>query len=148
MALRAQLVKIAGNTATLNVLDGDLNVGDELVVVCNGQVSKVTSLRVVNDLVEASLDSAISANTGDIITRTAERAELSNQFQAQILWQSEQDMVPGRSYTLVCAGQAVSASITRLKYKVEKIKGNDIAARRVTKDETINANISRSKEIQ
>jgi bifunctional enzyme CysN/CysC len=146
-ALRAQIVSTAASTITLRVLDGELSAGDDIVVVRSGQVANLTSLRVVNELIEANLNIAVVAAAGEIVAAAAARAEISDQFQAQILWLSEQDMVPGRSYTLVCAGQTVSATITRLKYKVEQASGKHIAASTIAKDETFIANLSLSSPI-
>ena len=45
--------------------------------------------------------------------------ELADQFEAKLHWLNAAEMLPGRSYILKTANSTITATVTRLKYKVE-----------------------------
>ena len=141
-AFRARLIGVADNSVTMEVLDGEARNSDELVFCGSAQTRKVLSLRDHNSHIMAELESPIEAQAGEIIARSVERPEYVDQFEAEIFWMSEQEMLPGRSYSLICAGQSVEATISKLKYKVEEKSGKHIAANSIALDETFIANLS------
>ena len=146
-AFRARLIGVAGNSATMEVLDGEARSSDELVFCGSAQTRKVLSLREYNGHTMAELDSPVEAQVGEIVARSVERPEYVDQFEAKIFWMSEREMLPGRSYSLICAGQSVDATISKLKYKVEESSGKHIAANSIAQDETFIANLSLDRNI-
>merc|ERR1712026_543590 len=46
------------------------------------------------------------------------RPDVSDQFAAEILWMTEEEMLPGRSYLLKAGGQVSPVSVTTLKHKL------------------------------
>jgi bifunctional enzyme CysN/CysC len=65
---------------------------------------------------------------GDIIVPADARPEFSDQFEARISWLSEQELLPGRTYTLEALGGSSEATISKLKYRIEPGSEVHIAA--------------------
>lgn len=146
-AFRARLLGVAGNSLTLEVLDGKVSSADELLFCSSSQTRKVLSLREYDGHILAEVGSAVEAKIGEIVAGATQRPECVDQFEAEILWLSAQDMLPGRSYSLVCAGQLVDATVTKLKYKVEEASAKHIAANSIAHGETFIGNLSLSRKI-
>jgi bifunctional enzyme CysN/CysC len=155
---RAQLISVKGSVASVAFLDGMINVGDELVFCSSGDTRTVVSLDTRTDVVSVELDSPVflaqanaqagaQAKVGEIIASSIDRPEYVDQFEAEIIWMSDEKMLPGRRYSLSCAGQIVDASITKLKYRVEETSGKQIAANSISVGETFIGNVSLSQNI-
>jgi len=161
-AFRARLISIKGSVAIVEFLDGTINVGDELVFCSSGDTRTVISLDIRTDDISVELDSPVflaqvnaqvnvlagaQAKVGEIIARSIDRPEYVDQFEAEIIWMSDEKMLPGRRYSLSCAGQTVDASITKLKYRVEEASGKHLAANSISVGETFIGNVSLSQNI-
>lgn len=157
-AFRARLISVKGSVASVAFLDGMINVGDELVFCSSGDTRTVVSLDTRTDVVSVELDLPVflaqanaqavaQAKVGEIIARSIDRPEYVDQFEAEIIWMSDEKMLPGRRYSLSCAGQIVDASITKLKYRVEETSGKQIAANSISVGETFIGNVSLSQNI-
>tara|TARA_R110002073_G_scaffold18343_2_gene68142 strand:- start:222 stop:1358 length:1137 start_codon:yes stop_codon:yes gene_type:complete len=146
-AFRARLLGVAGNSIIMDVLDGSLRSSDELVFCSSSERRKVIGVQTHDGHTKAELDSPIDAQVGDIVAGSLDRPEYVDQFEAKIFWMSEQAMLPGRGYSLCCAGQSVDASISKLKYRVEEKSGKQLAANSISKNETFIGNLSLSHSI-
>ena len=161
-AFRAWLISIKGSVAIMEFLDGTINVGDELVFCSGGDIRTVIGLDTRTDDISVELDSPVflaqgnaqvnaqagaQAKVGEIIARSSDRPEYVDQFEAEIIWMSDEKMLPGRRYSLSCAGQTVDASITKLKYRVEEASGKHLAANSISVGETFIGNVSLSQNI-
>ena len=111
-----------------NIAAGQVALGDEIVVAHSGKTAKVTRIVTadadleyagVGEAVTLLLDQEIDISRGDMLASPNARPEVSSQFAAQILWMSEDPMLPGRSYLLKAGGQTTRASVTTLKHKVD-----------------------------
>ena len=71
----------------------------------------------------------VDTSRGDVICAANEPAEVSDQFQARILWMADDAMLPGRRYMLKIGGKTVSAQITGLKFRIDV---NDLQDRPAT----------------
>ena len=110
------------------VASGTINVGDDIIVTPSGKRSKVKEIvthsgnlkTAVEDMaITLTLKDEIDISRGDVICRTDSPAEQADQFQAHVLWMSEQDMFPGRQYLLKTTNKTVPASVSTLKYGVD-----------------------------
>jgi bifunctional enzyme CysN/CysC len=151
-AFRARLISIKGSVTIMEFLDGTINVGDELVFCSSGDTRTVISLDTRTNDISVELDSPVflaqaDAKVGEIIARTNDRPEYVDQFEAEIIWMSNEKMLPGRRYALTCADQTVDATITKLKYRVEEPSGKHIAANSISIGETFIGNVSLSRNI-
>jgi hypothetical protein len=60
----------------------------------------------------------VDVSRGDVICAAASPVEVADQFEAQILWMSDEPMLAGRPYILKLATQVVAGSLAAPKYKV------------------------------
>jgi bifunctional enzyme CysN/CysC len=125
---------------------GQLAVGDALRVTASGQTATLAQIVTADgDLTQAQagdaitlvLDRDIDASRGDIITLANKPLDTTDQFEATLVWMHHEPGLIGRSFEIKLANQWASASITRLKYRIdvntqahepcEKLSLNDIA---------------------
>jgi len=60
----------------------------------------------------------IDVSRGDIIASTAALPQVADQFQATLVWMSEQPMLRGRSYLMKIGARTATATVMPLKYKI------------------------------
>jgi bifunctional enzyme CysN/CysC len=110
------------------VASGQVKVGDDVVVAATGVMAKIA--RVVafdgdrdralpGEAVTLTLASEIDLTRGDLLTHPDARPECVDQLAAHILWMSEDEMLPGRSYLMRVGTAETPASITTLKHKID-----------------------------
>ena len=128
------------------VASGRLQVGDEVRVTASGQSAKVARIVTMDADLEAAaegqsvtltLDREIDASRGDVMTLARNPLEMTDQFEATIVWMHEDAGLVGRSYDLKLATQWTSCSISNIKYSINvntfaheassSLKLNDIA---------------------
>ena len=81
---------------------------------------------VAGQSVTLTFSDEIDTSRGDIIATADAPAEVSDQFQAQILWMSDDAMLPGRRYLLKTGARTVTGLISTLKHRIDI---NDMAER-------------------
>ena len=121
------------------ICSGGIAVGDEILVACSGQNSRVKRIVTYDgdliraeagDAVTITLAEEIDIGRGDILTRPTERPEVADQFAAHLLWMDEEPLVPGRSYALRIGTQSIpSGSVTAIKYKINVNTREHLATR-------------------
>ncbi|HVY50402.1 MAG TPA: sulfate adenylyltransferase subunit CysN [Devosia sp.] len=108
------------------VASGALSVGDEVLVAASRKPARVArivtmdhdlSTAVAGQAVTIVLDREVDVSRGDVLAHPGQVPEFSNQFQARMVWMSEEPAIPGRSYLLKLGGQQVPATITDLKFR-------------------------------
>ncbi|WP_158932073.1 sulfate adenylyltransferase subunit CysN [Acidisphaera sp. S103] len=110
------------------VASGTVKVGDDVVVAATGATAKIA--RVVTfdgdrdralpgDAVTLILGSEIDVTRGDLLTHPDARPECVDQLAAHILWMSQDEMLPGRSYLMRVGTAETPASITTLRHKID-----------------------------
>jgi len=110
-----------------SVVEGSIRVGDEIRVTASGETARVASIVTMDgNLQEAkqgqaitiTMDREIDASRGDIISLANNPLETSDQFEATIVWMSDEEGMTGRNYQLKLATQWISASVTTLKHRI------------------------------
>jgi bifunctional enzyme CysN/CysC len=135
------------------VASGSVAPGDEVVVLPSGRSSRVA--RVVggsNDLPSAvagqsitlTLTDEIDISRGDVIAKAAAPAPVADQFDATVVWMSEEPLLPGRPYLLKCGTRTLTATVTAIHHKTDvntlaqnparQLELNEIASCRLTLD--------------
>ncbi len=71
----------------------------------------------------------VDTSRGDVICAAADPAEVSDQFQARVLWMADDAMLPSRRYLLKIGAKTVTAQITGLKFRIDV---NDLQDRPAT----------------
>lgn len=109
------------------VASGQIKPGDEIIAIPSGKRSSVKEIVTMDgnldrarkdQAITITLNDEIDISRGDFICSTDHPAEQSDQFQANVIWMSENDLLPGRSYLLKTANKTISASVTDLRYTV------------------------------
>ena len=120
------------------IASGIINVGDEIIVIPSGKRSKIKEIVTYDGkrknaredmAVTLTLTSEIDISRGDIICKTDSPAEQADQFQAHILWMSENALYPGRQYLLKTGNKTVPASVSNLKHRIDINDFSDVAAK-------------------
>jgi bifunctional enzyme CysN/CysC len=138
------------------VAEGSVCVGDDVRVSASGQVAKVASIVTMDGnltsaqqgtAVTLTLDKEIDASRGDIISSAQQPLDMTDQFEADVVWMDEEDGLIGRSYDLKLATQWVSASVTVIKYKVNVNTLAQEAAHKLSMNDICVCNLALSKPI-
>ncbi len=122
----------AGTTSTVArivTLDGDL---DEAVA---GQSVTIT------------LHDEIDASRGDLLCAADSPAEVSDQFEAHIVWMHEDEMLPGRSYLMKIGARTVGLTVAHPKYRIDVNTLDHLAANTLQMNEIGVCNLSLDRPI-
>jgi bifunctional enzyme CysN/CysC len=109
------------------VSSGSISVGDDIIVLPSARKSRVA--RIVNgtgDVAQAvggqsvtlTLHDEIDVSRGDVICKVADPAPVGDQFDATIVWMSDEPMLTGRPYLLKCATRTVTATVPAIRHKI------------------------------
>jgi len=108
------------------LVSGKVSVGDEVLVAASRKPAIVSRIVTMDgDLEEAIagralvLDRELDISRGDMLVTPGQTPEYSDQFQARLIWMSEQTAHPGRSYLLKIGTQMLPATITGIKHKTD-----------------------------
>ena len=110
-----------------SVMEGRVEVGDEVRVTASGQTAKVAEIvtldgslkqAVAGDAVTLRLNKEIDASRGDVLSLIQSPLETTDQFEATLVWMNEEAGLIGRTYDIKLAAQWASAAITSIKYRV------------------------------
>ncbi|WP_448676366.1 sulfate adenylyltransferase subunit CysN [Delftia acidovorans] len=110
------------------VASGQISVGTSVRVCASGQVAQIKQILTFDgdldttgtgDAITVVLDREVDASRGDVFTTTDNPMEMSDQFEASLIWMHTEHGLIGRSYALKLANQWTGASITAIKYRVE-----------------------------
>ncbi|PTR19869.1 adenylylsulfate kinase /sulfate adenylyltransferase subunit 1 [Rhodococcus sp. OK519] len=109
------------------ILSGVVRPGDRVRALPSGRESTVERIVTMDgDLDEAvagrsvtiTLADEIDVSRGDVLARADALPCVADQFEAQLVWMGEHDMLPERPYVCQIGTMTVQARITRPKYKV------------------------------
>jgi bifunctional enzyme CysN/CysC len=109
------------------IASGVIKPGDAIRALPSGKTSTVERIVTYDgDLAEGrstqavtlTLKDEIDISRGDIICAAKQPAEVSDQFEVQLLWMGAEPMLPGRPYLFKSAAKTVMGSIERIKHKI------------------------------
>jgi bifunctional enzyme CysN/CysC len=109
------------------VSSGAIQVGDPVMVLPSARASRVTSIvsgfseiarATAGQAITVTLADEVDASRGDVLVAANDRPAVADQFEATLIWMSDQPMLPGRAYLLKINTQTVAATVAPLKYKV------------------------------
>ena len=136
------------------ISSGTLNRGDDVVVLPSARTSKVVRITTADgDLdcaahgkaIMVTLADEIDVSRGDVFCKTESRAEVADQFQANLIWMSEAHLLKGRPYIIRMGTQSAIAQISDLKYKLNVETLEHVAAKDLGLNEIGVVNVSLSK---
>ena len=109
------------------IASGVVKPGDEIRVLPSGKTSKLSRLvtfdgdlerAVAGQSVTLCFEDEIDCSRGDVITQAGAPVQVADQFEATIVWMSDEAMTPGRAYWIKIGTQTVSTTIQAPKYQV------------------------------
>jgi bifunctional enzyme CysN/CysC len=109
------------------IVGGAVRPGDRVRVLPSGRESLVTRIvtrdgdldvAVAGQSVTVTLADEIDISRGDVLAAADAPPELADQFEADVIWMSEDPMLPGRPYLMKIGARTVGATITKPKHKV------------------------------
>jgi bifunctional enzyme CysN/CysC len=135
---------------------GFVKPGDRIRAQPSGKESKVSRIVTLNgDLPMAvagqsvciTLEDEIDISRGDVISTAASPAEVADQFEASVVWMTDEPMLPGRPYLLKIGTQTVTATVTEPKYKVNVNTMEHLAAKKLDLNEIGVVNLALDRPI-
>ena len=133
------------------IASGTVRQGDQVVVAKSGKPSIVKRIVTQDgDLSHARagqavtivLNDEIEVSRGNMLVAPDARPEVADQFEANLVWFSDQAMIPGRSYVLRTETDQVPATITALKYRIDVNSFSHEAAKHLDLNEVGVINVS------
>lgn len=133
------------------IASGTVKPGDPVLVANSGKTSKVKSIStydgdlasaIAGQAVTLTLEDEIDISRGDVLVPPEARPEVSDQFQAHLIWMSEDELIPGRPYLIKVGSRTVSASITDIRHKVDVNSFQQLAAKTLKLNEVAVVNLA------
>ena len=135
---------------------GIVHKGDDVIALPSGKSSKVKSIVTFDGELEQAgpgqavtltLEDEIDVSRGDMLVHADNRPQISDTFEAMLVWMAEEPMLPGKKYDIKRATSYVPGSIPTIVHKVDvntleqgaasELKLNEIAKVRVSLDAAI-----------
>ncbi len=120
------------------ISSGTVKPGDAIRVASSGRTSTVRSIvtmdgdldqAVAGQSVTLTLEDEIDCSRGDVIAVADAPPESADQFEATVVWMSDEALTPGRGYWLKLATQTVTATIAAPKYEIDVNSMEHLAAK-------------------
>jgi bifunctional enzyme CysN/CysC len=138
------------------IASGSIRAGDAVRVARSGVRTKVERIVTLEgDLAEAhagqsitlTLANEIDCSRGDVIADAADAPEVADQFEAAMVWMSDQPMLPGRRYLLKIGATTVGATVTTIKHQVNINTLEHVAAKTLELNEIGIVNLALDKPV-
>ncbi len=110
------------------VASGLVRPGDAVRVTASGECARIASIETFDgpldeagpgDAVTVTLSREVDVSRGDILSATDAPLEMSDQFEATLVWMHADAGLAGRSYDMKLATQWAAASITGIKHRID-----------------------------
>jgi bifunctional enzyme CysN/CysC len=120
------------------IASGSISPGDAVRVLPSGKTTQVSRIvtfdgdlerAVAAQSITLCLTDEIDCSRGDVIVAADAPAEVADQFEATIVWMSEEPMLVGRQYWLKLGTQTATASVHAPKYQVDVNTMEHLAAK-------------------
>ncbi|HET9811359.1 MAG TPA: sulfate adenylyltransferase subunit CysN [Sphingomicrobium sp.] len=135
---------------------GSAGPGTEVRILPSGRTTRVARVTTMDgDLEQAiagqsvtvTLEDEIDCSRGDVIAAANDAPEAADQFEATIVWMSEDELLPGRGYWMKIGAQTATAMVQEPKYEVNVNTLDHLAAKTLGLNAIGVAEISTDREI-
>jgi bifunctional enzyme CysN/CysC len=99
------------------------------------------------DSVTLTLADEVDVARGDVLAATDDAPQVADQFEARVLWMSENALVPGRPYLVRLHARETTASVTAIKHREDVDSGARLAAKTLALNEIGLVNLSTSQPL-
>jgi bifunctional enzyme CysN/CysC len=120
------------------VTSGAINAGDPVRILPSGRTTKVARIvtadgdlprAVAGQSITLTLADEVDCARGSVIAAADNPPQVADQFDATLVWMSDDAMLPGRSYLLKLASQTVPATLQPPKHAINVNTLEELAAR-------------------
>lgn len=138
------------------IASGQVRPGDTVRVLPSGKTSTIArivslegdrDLAVAGESVTLTLADEIDCSRGQVIVAAQSPLEVADQFETTLVWMSEQELLPGRTYWLKMGTQTISATVQAPKYEVNVNTQDHLATKTLDLNAIGVANITTDREI-
>jgi len=138
------------------ILTGEIAIGDSVRVLPIGKLVKVKKItgsegslsQAFSDQeIKLILSAKINCSAGVILANSDNPPQVADQLESTLIWKGNDEMLPGREYTLRLQSQEVNATITDLKYEINSDFENHFASKTLSLNAIGVCNISTDKPI-
>ena len=138
------------------VVAGSIKPGDEIRALPSGQIAAIDRIVLsTNDLDQAvtdqavtlTLDREIDLSRGDLIVAADAPCEVSDQFEAELVWMDNEPGYVGRRYSFQLGTSQANASLTDIKFKYDVNTFEQLSGRELSFNEIANVQITLDAEI-
>ena len=135
---------------------GKVSVGDRVRISPSGVETVVESIVVWQgtreqaergDSVTLTLASEVDVTRGDVIAEAFNPPGVTDHFQANLIWMHDRPLVVGRSYLLKIHSREVTATVTRIRYRLDVSRGTRLAGTTLSLNDLATVNISTNRPI-
>ena len=102
---------------------------------------------VAGQSVTITLTDEVDCSRGDVLAAAGDPPEISDQFEATLVWMANEELLPGRPYWLKLATQFVTATIHSPKYQINVNSIDHLAAKSLSLNAIGVANLSTDKPL-
>jgi len=109
------------------IASGEVKPGDTVIALPSAKTSKVKAVvtydgdldvAVADQAITITLEDEIDISRGDVITELEHRPEITDQFQAHVIWMHDRPLMPGRPYLIKTTNKTLTGEVTELKHKI------------------------------
>jgi bifunctional enzyme CysN/CysC len=109
------------------ISEGTIAPGDAVRILPSGKMTRVErivtldgdlDIAVAGQSVTLTLADEVDCSRGDVIAAADSPPQSADQFEATIVWMSDEELLPGRGYWLKLGTQTVSAKVHQPKYQI------------------------------
>jgi bifunctional enzyme CysN/CysC len=120
------------------IVGGAIRPGDPVRVLPGGQESTVARLvtqdgdleeAVAGQSVTVTLPDEIDISRGDVLAAAAAPPAVADQFEAEVVWMSDEAMVPGHHYLVKLGTRTIGATLSQPKYRINVNSLEHLAAK-------------------
>ncbi|MBC9070396.1 sulfate adenylyltransferase subunit CysN [Thauera sp. CAU 1555] len=138
------------------VANGRVAQGDTVRITASGHTARVDKIVTYDgdrhaageaEAITLVLDRDVDASRGDIITAADAPLEVTDQFEATVIWMHEDPGLIGRNYELKLATQWATASITSIKHRVDVNTGAHESCRQLAMNDIALCNLALSRPV-
>jgi bifunctional enzyme CysN/CysC len=138
------------------VVAGSIRPGDEIRALPSGQIASIDRIllstneldqAVTDQAVTLTLDREIDLSRGDLIVAADSPCEVSDQFEAELVWMDNEPGFIGRRYILQLGNSKANASLSEIKFKYDVNSFEKLQGRKLSFNEIANVKIALDAEL-
>ena len=138
------------------VVAGSIKPGDEIRALPSGQIAAIDRIvlssndldqAVTDQAVTLTLDREIDLSRGDLIVAADAPCEVSDQFEAELVWMDNEPGYVGRRYSFQLGTSQANASLTDIRFKYDVNTFEQLSGRELSFNEIANVQMTLDAEI-